>query len=178
MVRLAVSSQSLAILRRAAQALVSATADKHRWPGSIGARHLTAGAFVRRAIVSQLEDGATPRRWRRVRHGRPGGQGDAAAVGSARGAAGDARGSPISRKVPTSPGLIEGAPPAPLPPDHTQAVGALVRSTDQLAVLSADINGFLRALPSGQPDRLEPYRRSVFSLTDDVCKHLAVAARC
>jgi len=61
-------------------------------------------------------------------------------------------------------------------PDHSQTVAALVRSTDQLAVLGGDINGFLRALRGGHLDRLEPCRRSVMSLADDVRQHLATAA--
>jgi len=71
--------------------------------------------------------------------------------------------------------VLDGVPPPPLPSDYTEAVAALVGSTDQLAVLSSDINGFVRALPSGNIERLEPYRKSVFSLLDEVRKHLALA---
>ena len=72
-------------------------------------------------------------------------------------------------------GLLDNAPPPPQPPDHRAAVGALLSSTDQLAVLSADLNVFMRLLGRGNPAALEPYRASVMSLKRDVLGHLAAA---
>jgi hypothetical protein len=140
-------------------------------------QRLTAGAFVRRAIVSRLDDGA-PAGEREV----PEPSGPVVKV--------TLRLSPLhavlmatrARRADVSQGayiaaLIEGTPLAPPAPGHAEAVAALVGSTDQLAVLSADINGFLRALRArAEMDRLETYRRSLMSLNDDVRKHLAMAA--
>ena len=74
-------------------------------------------------------------------------------------------------------GLLDNAPPPPQPPDHHEAVGALLTSTDQLAVLSADLNAFMRLLGRGNPAALEPYRASFMSLSKDVHCHLADASR-
>jgi hypothetical protein len=41
-------------------------------------------------------------------------------------------------------GLIDSAPPVPLPTNHAAAVAALVSSTDQLATLGTDLNAFAR----------------------------------
>ena len=74
-------------------------------------------------------------------------------------------------------GLLDNAPPPPLPPDHRAAIGALLTSTDQLAALSADLNAFMRLLGRGNPAALEPYRASVMSLSRNVQVHLAAASR-
>ena len=74
-------------------------------------------------------------------------------------------------------GLLDNAPPLPQSPDHRAAIGALLTSTDQLAVLSGDLNAFMRLLGRGNPAALEPYRASVMSLSKDVHGHLAVASR-
>ena len=73
--------------------------------------------------------------------------------------------------------LLDNAPPPPQPPDHHEAIGAWLTSTDQLAVLSADLNAFMRLLGRGNPAALEPYRASVMSLSKDVHGHLAAASR-
>lgn len=73
-------------------------------------------------------------------------------------------------------GLLEGSPIQPLAPDHTQAVAALMASTDRLAALSADLNAFMRMLGRVPRTELEPYRVSLRSLTDEVHVHLASAA--
>ena len=74
-------------------------------------------------------------------------------------------------------GLLDNAPPPPQPPNHHEAIGALLTSTDQLAVLSADLNAFMRLLGRGNPAALEPYRASVMSLKTEVQGHLAAASR-
>jgi hypothetical protein len=73
-------------------------------------------------------------------------------------------------------GLINGAPPNPVPPDHAQAVAALQASTDQLAVISTDLNAFLRLLGLRSSSELERYRAGIMSLAEDVRRHLAIAA--
>ncbi len=72
--------------------------------------------------------------------------------------------------------LIDGAPAQPPAPDHTRAVAALMASTDRLAVLSADLNAFMRLLGRTPRSELEPYRASIRSLAGDVRVHLASAA--
>lgn len=61
-------------------------------------------------------------------------------------------------------GLIDGAQPSPLPPDHAQAVAALLASTDQLAVIGTDLNAFLRLLGRRSSSELERYRAGIMSL--------------
>jgi hypothetical protein len=73
-------------------------------------------------------------------------------------------------------GLIDGMPANPLPPDHTQAVAALIGSTNQLAAMSADLNAFMRLLVRGSSTEMERYRAGILSLADDVRSHLALAA--
>lgn len=72
--------------------------------------------------------------------------------------------------------LIDGTPAQPRAPNHTQAVAALMASTDRLAALSADLNAFMRLLGRTPRSELEPYRASIRSLACDVRVHLASAA--
>ena len=72
--------------------------------------------------------------------------------------------------------LIDGTPAQPRAPDHTQAIAALMASTDRLAALSADLNAFMRLVGRKPGSKLEPYRASIWSLSDDVREHLASAA--
>jgi hypothetical protein len=141
-----------------------------------GAQQLSTGAFVRLAVLSQLKVGDLAAATELAEPAGPVVKvtlrlSDHHAALLAR----RARLADVSQGAYVA-GLIDGTPPPPLPPDHSQTIAALVRSTDQLAVLGSDINGFLRALRSGHLDRLEPYRRSVMSLGDDVRQHLATAA--
>jgi hypothetical protein len=73
-------------------------------------------------------------------------------------------------------GLLDGAPCVPPSPDHAQAIAALARSTDQLAVISTDLNAFMRLVGRVPRSELERYRAGILTLADDVRRHLAVAA--
>jgi hypothetical protein len=73
-------------------------------------------------------------------------------------------------------GLIDGVPP-PVAVDRREAMAALLRSTDQLAVINTDLNTFMRLLRQGESAQLEAYRAGVMSLSDDVRGHLTVAGR-
>lgn len=73
-------------------------------------------------------------------------------------------------------GLIEGTPVL-TSPDRREALAALVRSTDQLAILCTDLNAFMRLLRIGARKELEPYRARMASLTAEVHGHLEVAGR-
>lgn len=73
-------------------------------------------------------------------------------------------------------GLMDGAQPGPLPPDHASAIAALTASTDRLAVMSSDLNAFMRLLGRGSSAEIERYRAGIMSLADDVRGHLASAA--
>ena len=72
--------------------------------------------------------------------------------------------------------LLDGESPAPLSANHEACLKAMVASTDHLAVLSADLNGFLRAMGQIPNAELQRYRASVVSVVEDVRKHLLVAA--
>jgi len=72
--------------------------------------------------------------------------------------------------------LLDGESPAPLPLNHDAAIKALMSSTDRLAVLSADLNGFLRAVGHLPNAELQRYRASVVSVVEDARKHLALAS--
>lgn len=71
-------------------------------------------------------------------------------------------------------GLLMGAPPAP---DRRESMLALTRSTDQLAIMSTDLNAFMRLLTRGTPAQLEPYRARGATLYADVRNHLELAGR-
>jgi hypothetical protein len=73
-------------------------------------------------------------------------------------------------------GLLDGTPRVPPPPDHAQAIAALARSTDQLAVISTDLNAFMRLVGCVPRSELERYRAGILTLADDVRRHLAIAA--
>lgn len=73
-------------------------------------------------------------------------------------------------------GLIDGTPVL-TSPDRREAIAALVRSTDQLAIICADLNAFMRLLGVGTQEQLEPYGARLSSLAADVHGHLEVAGR-
>ena len=72
--------------------------------------------------------------------------------------------------------LLNGDQPVPLPASHDTAVQALRASTDHLAVLSADLNGFLRSVGHIPHAGLQSYRASIVSVVEDVKEHLAQAS--
>lgn len=69
--------------------------------------------------------------------------------------------------------LLNGDHPAPLPASHDAAIKALRGSTDHVAVLSADLNGFLRSVGHLPNAELQRYRASLVSVAEDVRQHLA-----
>lgn len=142
-------------------------------------RQMTAAALVRRAVTAILDDA-------------PSGVGDSGPIDSASGTpvvkvtlrlsaahavvlASRARVADVSQGTYVA-RLIDGMPAQPRAPDHTQAVAALMASTDRLAALSADLNAFMRLLGRTPRSELEPYRASIRSLAGDVRVHLASAA--
>jgi len=72
--------------------------------------------------------------------------------------------------------LLDGYHPAPPPASHDAAIQALTKSTDHLAVLSADLNGFLRSVGQLPHVELQRYRASLVSVVEDVRQHLAQAS--
>ena len=86
-----------------------------------------------------------------------------------------ARGAEMSQGAYVS-ALLDGDCPPPLPAIHDSAIQALRGSTDRLAVLSADLNGFLRLMGRLSNTDLQRYRASVVSVVGDVRKHLALAS--
>lgn len=73
--------------------------------------------------------------------------------------------------------LLEGRTLPAASPDRREAIAALSRSTDQLAMLGMDLNGFMRLLGRVPDDRLEPYRAGVRSLSTRVQQHLDLASQ-
>lgn len=71
-------------------------------------------------------------------------------------------------------GLIDSTPVL-ASPDRREALAALVRSTDQMAILCTDLNAFMRLLRIGARKELEPYRARIASLAADVHSHLEAA---
>lgn len=147
------------------------------------ARQLTTAALARKAIVTLLDgesgepfayvartQGPRPVRGRMVKLTLRLPATHAAVL------AGRARAADVSQGIYMA-GLLDGSPPGPLPPDHHDAVAALVRSSDHLATMSADINDFMRLARAGKSQEMERYRANVMSLTDDVRKHLITASQ-
>jgi hypothetical protein len=56
-------------------------------------------------------------------------------------------------------------------------LAALVRSTDQLAIICTDLNAFMRLLGVGSQEQLDPFSARISSLAVDVHGHLEVAGR-
>ena len=139
------------------------------------ARRMTTGAFVRRAVVLQLDDTA---------HASV----DAAPVTDgtivkvtlrlsaphAVALATRARQADASQGAYVA-GLLDGSPPAPLPPDRADAIAALVASTDQLAALSTDISALTRLLKQANGGAAARYRERVDDLFVEVRQHLKQA---
>lgn len=74
-------------------------------------------------------------------------------------------------------GLLEGEPPPRAMSDRREAIAALAKSTDQLAVMSSDLQTVLRLIRTAPPVRAEPFRRKVRTLLEDVRAHLDLACR-
>ena len=72
-------------------------------------------------------------------------------------------------------GLIEGQPPPRAASDRREAIAALAKSTDQLAVMSSDLQTVLRLIRAAPPERAEPFRGKVRTLLEDVRAHLDMA---
>lgn len=72
-------------------------------------------------------------------------------------------------------GLLEGQPPPRAASDRREAIAALAKSTDQLAVMSTDLQTVLRLIRTASPERAEPFRGKVRTLLDDVRAHLDMA---
>lgn len=73
--------------------------------------------------------------------------------------------------------LLEGHALPAASPDRREAIAALSRSTDQLAMLGMDLNGFMRLLGRVPDERLEPYRAGVRSLSMRVQQHIEQASQ-
>ena len=140
------------------------------------ARCMTTGAFVRRAVVLQL-DGAQYE---------PGGMAPAAVgpivkltlrVTAAHAVALATR----ARQADTSQGayvagLLDGNPPPPVPPSRADAIAALVASTDQLAALSNDMSALNRFLRQANAARVNQFRERLDDLFTETRQHLKLAA--
>lgn len=73
-------------------------------------------------------------------------------------------------------GLLDGAPPVPLPLDHREAVLQLGRSTDQLALLNADLVTAMRRLDAYLASDAVELQADLAQLILVVRQHLAAAS--
>lgn len=84
-----------------------------------------------------------------------------------------ARASAVSRGAYIA-ALLDAVPPSPKSPDHRQAIASLVRSTQQIATISTDLNACLRLARCGS---LPAETASVLTtLGDEVRLHLRTAS--
>lgn len=72
-------------------------------------------------------------------------------------------------------GLLEGQPPPRAASDRREAIAALAKSTDQLAVMSTDLQTVLRLIRTAPPERAEPFRGKLRTLLEDIRAHLELA---
>jgi hypothetical protein len=143
------------------------------------ARHMATGAFVRRAVALQLDPMASEPAGAVLLTGRPGepvvkltlrlSAAHAVALATRARQADASQGAYVA-------GLLDGSPPAPVPPDRADAIAALVASTDQLAALSADINAITRLLNRGKGAEAARYRSRLDDVSVEVRQHLKKAA--
>lgn len=140
------------------------------------AQHMATGAFVRRAVVLQLDDaGNEPT----LAVSMP--DGPVVKLTLRLSAAHAVALAMRARQADTSQGgyvagLLDGSPPAPVPPDRANAIAALVASTDQLAALSADIAALTRLLRQANAAAAARYRERLDDLFLEVREHLKKAA--
>lgn len=72
--------------------------------------------------------------------------------------------------------LIDGARPPAQAADHGAMITALCRSTDQLAVLSRDLNALLRMLRQSRDPQVEPVCVQLHELIEVIHEHLFEAS--
>lgn len=72
--------------------------------------------------------------------------------------------------------LLDGVPPAPMPPDLTGCRADLVRSAATLAALSGDLREFARTLRQHPSPDLMPCVGTISQLCEALSQHLAIAA--
>ena len=73
--------------------------------------------------------------------------------------------------------LLDGTPAPPLAPGHDLAVKALGVSTEQLAVLSADVNELIRLIRRESVPAARQFSDPLVTLVGDVRQHLVLASR-
>ena len=72
--------------------------------------------------------------------------------------------------------LVEGAPAVTPAKHHGEQIAALAASTDELALLSRDVNDLVRLLKQGQVRAAQEYRGRLQTLDVDVQKHIERAS--
>lgn len=143
---------------------------------------MTTGAFVRRAVVLELDQttgGTETLASGTVEAG--GRSGDVVKLTLRVSAAHAVALATRARAADTSQGayvagLLDGHPPAAVPPNRGEAIAALVASTDQLAALSTDISALIRFLRQGNIRDAGRYRDRLDDLFVETRQHLKQAA--
>lgn len=72
--------------------------------------------------------------------------------------------------------LLEGTPAPPVAPGHDRAVAALGVSTEQLAVIAADINELIRRVARESVPAAQQFSDHLGTLARDVRRHLVLAS--
>ena len=155
------------------------TAD--RLSALAAARHMTTAALVRMAIRRTLDGQIDPdndlnQRARMVddRHAAKVTvrlASDAAATLAQR-----ARAADVSQGRYVT-GLLDGAPPRTRTTDHADAVAVLAQSTDLLAGLRVDLNGFTRAIRLVGANDLDGWGADLDAMSRHILEHMATASR-
>ena len=149
-----------------------------RLQAQAAARNISAASLVRQALLATLEDAAPEAASSGVS-----GEGDKRMAKftlrlpapHARLLAHRARSADVSLGSYVA-GLLDGAPPVPLPLDHSEAVLQLGRSTDQLALLNADLVTAMRRLDAGLASDSAVLQADLAQLIAVVRHHLPEAA--
>ena len=73
--------------------------------------------------------------------------------------------------------LVNGSPLPRPAAERAADRAALLKSSDQLAALSADLNAFMRLLRSGDSAEVEKYRHRIETVDTDIRDHLDLASK-
>lgn len=144
------------------------------------ARRMTTGAFVRRAVLLQLEDTALASA--EPMPSMPSAGEPLVKVTLRMSAAHVVALATRARRADISQGayvaaLLEGHPPPPVPSDRKEAIAALVASTDQLAALGTDIRALTRFLSQSHIAAATRYRQRLDDVFIEVREHLLLAGQ-
>jgi hypothetical protein len=139
------------------------------------ARNVTVAAFARAAIVDSLKgavDASDSSSWNRIDDGQPVKLTLTLPLRQASWLVERARATGVSYGAYLA-SMIDGQP---LPGGLSDAVGALMTSTDQLAAVSTDFTAFLGLIRQGRSAEAERYREAVVWYFGEIRKHMKLTS--